>query len=132
MKKSTSSPILGAVGVVLFVVTIALKSDSAGDWMVGLGLLAAALLVGWGLTKLDSPAAGSGPDKIAGPAQPGARVAGQNAMVAVCSGCGARSTGTRFCPECGKPFERSRTCSQCGAEVQSGIKFCPECGTKIA
>jgi RNA polymerase subunit RPABC4/transcription elongation factor Spt4 len=130
MKGWTSGQILGVVGLVLFIAGVAIKAESAADWAIGLGLLAVALLVGWWLTRFDSPSPGSAPTKIATAPQPAAPAA-ISATLHVCSGCGVRSTGTKFCPECGKPFQLKNACSQCGAQFQAGTKFCPECGTKI-
>lgn len=129
MKGWTQGQIVGVVGLVLFIAGIAIKAESAADWAVGLGLLAAALLVGWWLTRFDRPTPGNVPGNVTPPAS--SAPASRQATLPVCSACGARSTGTRFCPECGKPFQERKSCSQCGAQVQPGIKFCPECGTKI-
>jgi RNA polymerase subunit RPABC4/transcription elongation factor Spt4 len=129
MKGWTSGQILGVVGLVLFLAVVAIKAESAADWLIGVGLLAAALLVGWWLTRFDRPGPRNVPGKIEAPPQPSAPVA--RVTLPVCSACGAQSTGTKFCPECGKAFERKKTCSQCGAQFEGGTKFCPECGTKI-
>ncbi len=120
MKGWTSGQILGIVGLVVFIAGIAIKADSAGDWAIGLGLVAIALLVGWWLTRFDRPRA----------PQPGAPPANGGAL-SVCSGCGTRSTGAKFCPACGKPFQPQNTCSHCRAQLQEGTRFCPECGTIV-
>ena len=137
MKSWTAGQILGVVGLILFIVGIAVKAESAADWAIGLGFLAAALAAAWGLSRFDRQAPGNAQSKMAVSSPPTASVNVVTSAVApvksaalVCSAYGARSTGTEFCPECGKPFQQKIACSQCGAQFQSGPKFCPECGTK--
>jgi hypothetical protein len=104
MKGWTSGQILGAVGLVLFLAAIAIKAESAADWAIGLGCLAAALLIGWWLTRFDRPSPGNVPRNVPGgvvaPPGPSAS-APPSATPPVCSACGARWTGTKFCTHCG-------------------------------
>jgi membrane protease subunit (stomatin/prohibitin family) len=51
---------------------------------------------------------------------------------AVCSKCGAKGQGGKFCPECGTSLSPKRKCGSCGAEAEGTPKFCPECGKPYA
>lgn len=48
-----------------------------------------------------------------------------------CSSCGAKTTGSKFCPECGTPLQVKLTCAGCGFQPEGTPKFCPECGVKM-
>lgn len=100
MRGWTPGQLLGVVGLVLFLAGIAIKAESAADWAIGLGFLATAVLVGWWLTRFDRPSPGNVPGKVIPPPEPSASAA-TSARFPLCSGCGARCTGTRFCPACG-------------------------------
>lgn len=46
-----------------------------------------------------------------------------------CHGCGAQSTGGKFCAECGSPLALTKACRECTAENASSARFCAECGS---
>ncbi|HKS42310.1 MAG TPA: zinc ribbon domain-containing protein [Blastocatellia bacterium] len=48
-----------------------------------------------------------------------------------CPSCGAKTTGSKFCPECGGPLQIKLTCLGCGFQPEGAPKFCPECGVKM-
>jgi hypothetical protein len=48
-----------------------------------------------------------------------------------CGSCGAKTSGSKFCPECGKPLQVKLTCTGCGFQPEGSPKFCPECGVKM-
>lgn len=48
-----------------------------------------------------------------------------------CPTCGAKTTGSKFCPECGGPLQIKLTCTGCGFQPEGAPKFCPECGIKM-
>jgi len=140
MKRWASGQILAVIGLTLFLIRIATTAQSAADWEIGLALLAAALLVAWWLIRFDRPASGSTEGKIAPPTPVTAGntfVTGEVAApveavpLLVCSACGARSTGGKFCSECGEPFHPRNACPQCGTQFEGGAKFCNGCGTKL-
>lgn len=48
----------------------------------------------------------------------------------VCSNCGTKQPGGKFCQECGTPLAQPKKfCTGCGAELMAGQKFCANCGT---
>lgn len=48
-----------------------------------------------------------------------------------CPTCGAKTTGSKFCPECGGPLQIKLSCTGCGFSPEGTPKFCPECGVKM-